>query len=509
MNIISQFLKKSKLLPILALLFFTFLIYFSVLDHGFINTWDDDVYVTSNEAVKGFSFNHIEAAFTKFYSGNYAPIQILSYMLDYSLWGLNAGGFLFSNILYHAVNGLLFYYLLIRIYQSRRLAFIASFIFLCHPVQVESVAWVSQRKNLLAMIFFLTSIHAYLSYADGGIVKGKSYYVASISAFIASLLSKAITVIMVPVLLLYDHCFATKSTWRQRIVDKLPFVLATIIISLLTYISQTPGRGPYFGGSPLATAYTMLPIFVRYLRMVVWPTGLCASYTLPIRTAVDLHVISSAAFFVVLLTGSVYVYRVRRDLFFWFVLFFIGLIPVSQVIPILTLINDRYLYFPMIGASVCLSAVSLKVIDTAKPIIKVASLCGLLIILVAMSYLTVIQAKVWESSITLWSDVTSKYPDDSDAWNALGDAYMEDGDHGAALTAYKSTISACDRLANCQYYEPTFDKIGSLYVEKGKMLEAKEYFTGIISTNRNYPGAVNQLAKINYILNYNNGMSNK
>jgi protein O-mannosyl-transferase len=506
---ISQFLKKSNLLPILALLLVTFSIYSNVLDHSFINTWDDDVYVTANEAVKGFSYNHIEAAFTKFYSGNYAPIQILSYMLDYSLWGLNAGGFLFFNILYHAVNGILFYYLLIRIYQSRRLAFLASFIFLCHPVQVESVAWVSQRKNLLAMIFFLASFHAYLSYADRGIIKGKNYYFASLSAFIASLLSKAITVIMAPVLLLYDHCFATRSTWKQRIVDKLPFVLATIIISLLTYISQTPGRGPYFGGSPLATAYTMLPIFVRYLRMVVWPTDLCASYTLPIRTAVDLHALSSAAFFIVLFAGSACLYRFRRDLFFWFALFFIGLIPVSQVIPILTLMNDRYLYFPMIGSSVCLSVISLKVIDTAKPIFKVVSLCGLLVIMVAMSYLTVMQVKVWESSITLWSDVTSKYPDDSDAWNALGDAYLEDGDHGAALTAYKSTISACDRLANCQYYEPTFDKIGSLYVEKGKILEAKEYFTGIISTKRNYPGAINQLDKVNYILNYNNSMGHR
>jgi len=500
---VPRIVTRSSLLPVLALLLVTFSLYATVLDHSFITTWDDDVYVTANEAVKGFSLDHVKAAFTKFYSGNYAPVHIVSYMVDYSLWGFNAGGFLFFNILYHAINGILFYYLLIRLHRDKRLAFLASFIFLCHPVQVESVAWVSQRKNVLAMLFFLVSFHAYLSYADRGIARGKTYYLASLSAFAVSLLSKAIAVIMVPVLLLYDHCFATRGSWGHKILDKLPFVAATVVISLITYISQAPGRGTYFGGSPSATAYTMLPVFVRYLRMIVWPTDLCASYTLPIRTEIDLPVLSSALFFLLVFTGSAYLYRCRRDLFFWFLLFFIGLIPVSQIIPILTLINDRYLYFPILGAAVCSSALLLKGVDAAKPAIRAATLCGIFVLLVAMSCLTVVQARVWKNSITLWSDVTGKYPGDSDAWNALGDAYLEDGNRDLALSAYKSTIAACDLLANCQYYDPTFDKIGSLYLERGNVLEAKEYFTGIVSANRNYPGALNQLARINYILENN------
>ena len=491
---------KTHLLPILALIAVTFVIYSGVLSHDFVNTWDDDVYVTANEAVRGFSLSHLRAAFTQIYSGNYAPVQIVSYMLDYTFWGYRAGGFLLSNVVYHAINGILFYWLLIRIQKTQALALVAALLFLCHPVQVESVAWVSQRKNLLAMLFFLISFHCYLGYHERKGGKGWPHYGYALLFFMVSLLAKAITVIMAPIVVLYEQCFNNGNSWRRKILPAIPFFAAAVAMSLVTFVSQTPGRAPYFGGNPLSTVYTMLPIFVRYLRMVVWPSDLCASYTLPVRSVPDLPVLLSALFFLLLGTGSIYLYHRRRDLFFWFLVFFIGLAPVSQVIPIMTLINDRYLYFPMLGASVLLAEALLIAYGIAAGRVRILTIAGVCAVVVAMSYLTFKQAAVWENSITLWSDVTGKYPGDTDAWNALGDSYLENGDRKSALSAYKNTIAACDSMSNCQYYEPTFDRIGSIYRENSNLQEAREYFDGLVVKNPNYPGEYLQLAKIYYQL---------
>src|SRR6266702_2626618 len=155
---------KPHIIPLLALLAATFAVYWQTLGHEFLLTWDDQKYVTANEAVRGFTLAHLQTAFTTFYIGNYAPLQIISYMADYTLWGLRATGFIFTNILLHALNGLLYYFLVFRLGGRRLWAFLASFIFLLHPVQVESVAWIAQRKNVLAMLFFLISFLLYTAY---------------------------------------------------------------------------------------------------------------------------------------------------------------------------------------------------------------------------------------------------------------------------------------------------------------------------------------------------------
>src|SRR5208337_146549 len=155
---------RSHIMPIAVLVGITLVVYAASMGHKFLLNWDDSIYVVNNESIRGLSWVHLKEAFTQFYGGNYAPIQIISYIVDYTLWGLRPAGFIFSNVLIHIINGVLFYVLLVYLTRRKALGFLAAFIFLLHPVQVESVVWISQRKNLLAMLFFLVSFLFYIDY---------------------------------------------------------------------------------------------------------------------------------------------------------------------------------------------------------------------------------------------------------------------------------------------------------------------------------------------------------
>jgi len=154
-----------------------------------LDSWDDWRYVTTNETVNGFTIFHLKQAFSDYYLGNYAPLHILSYMIDHVLWGLHPGGYHLENVLFHLANGLLFYTLLRRLALSEWQACAAAWIFLLHPVQVESVAWVSQRKSLLAMFFFLIALLSYQAYSEQQANRIRCYLL-SVASLSAALFSK-------------------------------------------------------------------------------------------------------------------------------------------------------------------------------------------------------------------------------------------------------------------------------------------------------------------------------
>jgi hypothetical protein len=346
---------RSHLLSIIVLFGVICIVYGSTLNHSFLLNWDDRLYVVENETIRGITWEHLKEAFTRFYVGNYAPLHIISYMVDYTVWGLRPGGFIFTNVLIHAMSGLLFYLLLFRISQSKVTSFIAAFIFLFHPVQAESVAWISQRKNLLGMLFFLASFHFYLSYQTANRRRSVFFYTASVLAFILALLSKSVTIILPLVLFLYDLCYLEKQDRKLWMANKVPFIAVAGAALLIALKSQMPeydgGRISYDIEGPLSVFYTMLTVLARYGRLIFWPTELSAVYMPPMRIRMDSTVAWSALLVILLVGLGYYLYRRRKDLFFWFSLFFIGLLPVSQIVSIVSLMNDRYLYFPLLGVA--------------------------------------------------------------------------------------------------------------------------------------------------------------
>lgn len=503
---------KPHILPVLVLLAATFAAYAGTLGHEFLITWDDQKYVTSNEAVKGFTLDHLKTAFTTFYIGNYAPLQIVSYMVDHSLWGMRPAGFIFGNIVLHALNGALYYFLVLRLGGRRLWAFIASSIFLFHPVQVESVAWISQRKNVLAMFFLLASFLWYLAYRDrqvesgGAAIKGPRGglpYAGSVAAFFCALLAKTVAVILPPLLLLHDLCFLAdegRRGWRRRLIDKTPYILAAAAVAALAYKSQLPemggGRHGYYGGGPFATFCTMLPVFVRYVSMILWPTGLSALYVPSVKGGVDGEVAVAALVLAAIGVGLVILFRRRKDLFFFGALFWVGLLPVSQIVPLVTLMNDRYLYFPMLGGAALAAGLLVTALDGLALPARRVMIGALAIIILALPILSYQRAKVWQSSLTLWSDTIVKAPDSPLSNFSLGSAYQMSGRVDEAIPLYLRAIELdptdLDALIN----------LANLYLNRGNPDAALPWIQMLTQSHPNFSGGYLALGHY-YFLTHN------
>jgi tetratricopeptide (TPR) repeat protein len=490
---------RQHLIPVIVLVGVTFAVYAGTLEHDFLLNWDDSLYVTENETIRGITGEHVKVAFTRFYVGNYAPIQIISYMADYAAGGLRPGIFIFTNVLLHALNGMLLYLLLFRLTRRKAVGFLAAFIFLFHPVQVESVAWISQRKNLLAMFFFLASFHSYVSYRLAERTARTFYYTVSVVAFMLALLSKPIAIILPLVLFLYDLCYRDKPYRTSWLVNKIPFLSIAGAALLIALKSQLPehdgGRISYAIEGPLGVFYTMLTVLVRYFKIIFWPMELSALYMPPMKIRLDAAVSLSALFAVLLVVLGIYLYRRRKELFFWYAFFYIGLLPVSQIVPLVTLMNDRYLYFPMVGAAAFFGLIVLPFVDRVSDLRKKALTVLLGLAIIALPWLSWQRTSVWSSDVSLWTDAASRTPDSPLAWNGLGMSYLDAGRLDEADRAFLKALSIDPD------YELALNNIGALYNSRGKITEARPF---LLKTTQLFPENSNGLMNlgINYYVSH-------
>ncbi|MDD2367007.1 MAG: tetratricopeptide repeat protein [Desulfuromonadaceae bacterium] len=436
---------KPHYLSLLLLFFLTAVTFNELPSHSFLNNWDDPLYVTDNPAVRGFNLLNLKAAFTGFFVGNYSPVQIISYMTDYTLWGMNPAYFILSNIFYHFTNSLLLYFLLIRKGISRWGAALGSAVFLLHPVQVESVAWISQRKNLLSMTFFLISFHSYLSYFSASGKTAKKSYALSFTSFLLALLAKPVAVIFPIILIIQDHLETVK---EQNIIkrhkDKIPYFAVAGIMAVITIMIQSPvdvgGRVEYPENAWLVLPMTMLPVLVTYLHNILLPSSKALSiiYSVPLKHNADWILLFSVLVVIFLIFTGIYFYRRNRSLLFWYATFFIALLPVSQVVPLVTMMNDRYLYFPMIGIAGitgCLTGIAQTKIQT--PSFKIMLTLVATVVIAWLAFESYQRGKVWKNSVTLFSDAAQKTPDDFRSLLGLAEGYRAAGNLEMAVNYYE------------------------------------------------------------------------
>ena len=485
---------KPHILSISILVLITFSIYWQALGHHFLVLWDDRSYVTGNMIIKGLTWQNIKAAFSHFYFYNYAPIHLISYMFDYTLWGMHPAGFIFTNIFLHAANGILFYSLLIKLSWRRLSASTAALIFLIHPVQVESVVWISERKNVLSLFFFLVAFYGYLLYRENRGRFHLGFYASSFVALVLSLLTKATAVVFPLVLLAFDLCFPQKCNRRIWLLNKIPFLLAAFAAALITIKSQSPeiggGTTSYHGGTPLNTLFTMLPVFIRYLGMTMWPTNLSAVYSPPIRTGMDLEVAFSAMLLFLVMALGIFFYYRKRDLLFWLLLFFLGLLPVSQIVPLVTLMNDRYLYLPMVGASAFLTSLLFMAIhkdSERKKLVNATIILILLVLLVHCFISTIKRIPVWQNDRTLWQDAVLKVPYSPKAHYQYAHIMELEGNLDEAIKYYESGLKLSP-LPSERYF------LALLYQKRGSWDKAIEHYTLALSQMPNFLEARNGLA---------------
>lgn len=431
--------KKWNLIATLSLLTITFLAYSSALGHGFLFSWDDYDYVLNNRHVHGFSYENIQNAFSTYHVGNYAPLHLISYMLDYQLWGLDPAGYHLVNILLHALNGIILYRLFLKLELSEIPALFGAALFVLHPGQVESVAWVAERKNVLSALFFLLALHAYIDYKQA--VSGRvRNYTQSLILLLCALLTKSAAVIFPVVIISYDFFYCSEFR-RTKLVDKIPFVLLTLAACILTIKSQDYNAGggmrDYPGGSPLTTLWTMIPVFLSYLKDLVYPLDLSPYYMVAIRKTADGAVISSAVILLGLAgLGALSVSRWPRIIFF-FSVYITALLPVLQIVPLVTLKNDRYLYFPMIGAA-GVAAILLSVMMRRSIRLRNTAVAVAISVCTALGCMTYYQTQQWKDSITLWRFAIRQDPENMLAWLMLAKGYTNKSNARDAVSTFST-----------------------------------------------------------------------
>ncbi|MCA9062292.1 MAG: hypothetical protein KDA96_04515 [Planctomycetaceae bacterium] len=391
------------------------------LQFDYVN-WDDPSYIWFNELITSWSFSHLYGIATETVTRNYAPLTILSYLIDHTFWGGNPGGYHFTNIVLHAINGALVFVLLRQLTGSRMIGWTTAALFLVHPVQLETVVWISSRKGLLSAAFMLAAMIVYTRPVAGKTDQG--WYLGWLAA---ALLSKALAVVLPPILMLYDILVRGR-TVRQALVRQFIPGLLSLLLMLHTMGAQNTVLGGVRGHMSLPLWRILavdMTILSRYIGMLFWPSDLCVLYDPP-TSGIAVSVILS-----VFAWGSavllIWQQRSRTPLLMFALgTFLLLLFPVLNFFRITTLMNDRYLYLPCVAVFAVTAAgleraaralihwrsrhsdgtkadVRTSFLRLFSPAVAVAATSVLIGI-------TQARMPVWRDSLALWSDARISAP---------------------------------------------------------------------------------------------------
>jgi len=421
-------------------------VYLQVRTHDFLN-FDDQKYVTDNEHVAtGLTFANARWAMTALHASNWHPVTWISHMLDVQLFGVHAGPHLVVNVLLHAAASVLLFLLLNAMTHRPWRAAVVAALFALHPAHVESVAWVSERKDVLSTVFFFLTLFAYVRWTRK---PSPLLYTAALLAFVLGLATKPMVITLPFVLLLLDVWPLERlpldrmpGQLGHRILEKLPFFVLVIPSALLTMRAQTHAILPV----PLATRIgNALLAYVAYLRMLVVPIDLAAIY--PYRTSVNAAAVAGAAIVLAAISVAVIVLRRSRPYLVvgWF--WFIGtLVPVIGVIQVgQQSMADRYTYVPSIGLFVAIVWLASDFATVRYSLRRVVPPVAAAII-IAFSSLTYVQAGYWKNSETLFRHAVNVTRANVVAHNNLGDALLRNGNAVEAANHFRAAIAVNSRF---------------------------------------------------------------
>jgi tetratricopeptide (TPR) repeat protein len=419
-------------------------------DFAFVN-FDDDYYVTANAHVQaGLSASGLYWACTSFDAVNWHPFTWLSLQLDAHLFGISAPAFHRTNVLLHAVNTVLLFWLLQWLTGALWRSAVVAAIFGLHPAHVEAVAWITARKDVLSTLFWLLTTAAYAWYAER---PGVCRYLLVVLLFALGLTAKSMLVTLPATLLLLDYwplgrwpaepdasSRYARSTWRWLLVEKAPLFVLVIPAIILTLFAQAPiidALAQYTLYDRIANA---LVSYVRYLWMAIWPVNLAILYPLP-REVVPLWQTCAAGTLLTALTGgAVWVGRSWRYVpvgWFWFLGTLVPVIGLVQNGP--QALADRYTYVPYIGLSLIpVWGIAELCRDDRQPRAVPAVLAGLA--LAGCAVLTWWQIGYWRDSETLWRHALAVTTENRGAHAMLGVALAEQGELPRAAEQFEASL---------------------------------------------------------------------
>jgi tetratricopeptide (TPR) repeat protein len=453
MSAILWGLKRSTLWIYILLAVVTVATYAQVFTHDFVS-YDDPDYITANPHVQtGLTWTGAAWAFSHGYAANWHPLTWLSHMLDWQLFEAQAGMHHMVSVLIHAVSVLLLFGLLRRMTGTvYRGAFVA-FAFALHPLHVESVAWASERKDVLSGLFFFLTIWAWLNYVEKPAVWR---YLLTAAAFACGLMSKPMLVTLPLVLLLLD-AWPLKRFNRRAIIEKLPLAAMAIASSIVTYAVQQRGGA--------VTALDLVPLHLRienallsyilYLVQFIWPSNLSVFYPYPDLTWWKIAL--AAAALIAITVGA----RRRPYLMTGWLWFLIMLIPVIGLVQVgVQARADRYTYLPIVGLAIMLAWGAAEFLPTRYAAIAGAAVC------VAWTAVTWQQITTWQNTETVFRHAIESTDQNYFAYNALGAALRDQGRLDDAIANFESALRVKPHFADAQ------DNLGESLAAEGRANDA-------------------------------------
>lgn len=469
-----------------ALLLLNAAIFWNVSSFDLVN-WDDPTYITENPTVRrGLSWSTMWWAITTGHSPYWHPVTWLSHLLDVTLFGTNAGAYHVVNLIFHSANTLLLFELLRRTTGALgRSAFVAA-VFAAHPLHVESVAWVTERKDVLSTFFLLLTALAYAGYARH---PSPRRYLGVMGLFALALMSKPMVVTLPVVLLLFDVWPLQRVMTRSLIVEKIPLLALALATSATTVIIQyRVGAMAGLEALPWTTRVGNAAIgYVAYVWKTIWPWPLAAFYPLfditPLRVAGAL--IAAAAL-------TLAAFRVRANHPYVWVGWLWYLVAITPVIGFLQAgeqgMADRFMYVPMIGLLIAASW-------GARPLLRhfgVRHESPLRAAAVAVVLVGAIAARAqaahWENSLTLWSHATRVTPESYIAHENLGQALREAGRLEEARASYERALALAPARSPA-YAAVINNSIGLVLARQGRIDEARDRFAAAVQRNPTFAEA--------------------
>jgi Flp pilus assembly protein TadD len=422
--------------------------------HDFVN-FDDDLYVYDTPAIQaGLTIKGVALAFISPHAGNWHPLTTLSHMLDCQLYALNAGGHHATNIILHTIAVLLLFGVLRKMTGAVWKSAIVAALFAVHPLHVESVAWVSERKDVLSAVFFMLTLFAYVRYVSAPSI-GRYLTVTVMFAF--GLMSKSMLVSVPFVLLLLDYWPLNrlqKSSARMQkskgsslssavgglLVEKIPFLLLSAGACVITFVLQKRATGAIPPLPLLWRVQNAFASYVIYVWQTLWPTRLAVFYPHPNDTLGIWEIIFSIGFLVAITATAIVFRRERPYLFTGWFWYLIMLVPVIGLVQVGEQGHaDRYTYLPHIGLfllAVWLAA-DVTVIRQWKSRFAVATA---LVIIVALACAAFVQTSCWRNSETLWTHALAVTSDNDVAHNNLGYLCSDRDELDKAISHFETAL---------------------------------------------------------------------
>ncbi len=494
---------RSTCFICLFLVIATLAVYWQVSNHEFLN-YDDDLYITQNYHVQaGLRLSGLFWSFTSgtLVSNYWHPLTWLSHMMDVQLYGMNAGGHHMTNLILHIANTLLVFFLLNRMTKDIWKSAFASSLFALHPLHVESVAWVAERKDVLSTLFWLLTMLAYCRFVEKATL---TRYFMLVLCFVLGLMSKPMLVTLPFVLLLLDlwplnrlqlgqeiHVGSVHAQSRSiwfLIGEKVPLFVMAAGASIAAYITQKIGGAlPAMDGAVFKIQIAnALVSYASYIQKMIWPTRLAAFYPHP--GTVPLPMAVGAGVLLIIITACVVFFWRRRPylLVGWF--WFVGtLVPVIGLVKVGSFaMADRYTYVPLIGLFILVAWL-------VPDLVPLRSHRKVWFATIAMLYLSVLmgltwkQTRYWKDSATLFTHALTVTTDNYLAHMKLGEALAEQHNNAEAIQHYLEALRINPDFALVLF------NLGNVYADLGSIDDAVYYYKKALQKQPNFAKAHNNL----------------